>query len=195
VADPASRDLHEQILAAAKGLFIQYGYHGLAMRQIAEAVGVSKAALYYHFRDKEELFLAILETYLDELEALLERIAAEETTSRGRITAVVREILSQPAEERAVIRLFSQEMAQLSAPTRQAFHQVYHQKFLNRIETIFREGMERGELRQIDPSLATWALLGMMYPYSYPAHMNEMPAPADVAGKLAQIILDGLATG
>ncbi|MBK9209973.1 MAG: helix-turn-helix transcriptional regulator [Anaerolineales bacterium] len=51
--------LREQILDTAKSLFMQQGYHGLAMRQISEAVGVSKAALYYHFKDKEELFLAM----------------------------------------------------------------------------------------------------------------------------------------
>ena len=63
--------LREQILVTAKSLFIQQGYHGLAMRQISEAVGVSKAALYYHFKDKEELFLAILSGYLNEIEVPL----------------------------------------------------------------------------------------------------------------------------
>jgi AcrR family transcriptional regulator len=53
MSETERRDLRAEILAAARGLFIQQGYHGLAMRQIAEAVGVSKPALYYHFRDKE----------------------------------------------------------------------------------------------------------------------------------------------
>ena len=39
--------LREQILVTAKSLFIQQGYHGLAMRQISDAVGVSKACLLY----------------------------------------------------------------------------------------------------------------------------------------------------
>jgi DNA-binding transcriptional regulator YbjK len=53
-------DLRQQILSTAKILFIQQGYHGLSMRQIAEALGVSKAALYYYFRDKEELLIFTL---------------------------------------------------------------------------------------------------------------------------------------
>ncbi len=55
-----TRDLRELILATAKSLFSQQGYHGLAMRQISESLGVAKSALYYHFKDKEQLFLAIL---------------------------------------------------------------------------------------------------------------------------------------
>ena len=69
--------LREQILVAAKRLFIEQGYHGLAMRQISEAVGVSKAALYYHFKDKEELFLAILSSNLDEIEQAIDLIHAK----------------------------------------------------------------------------------------------------------------------
>ena len=49
-----SHSQRQEILAQARHLFLEQGYHGLAMRSIAEAVGVTKAALYYHFKDKEE---------------------------------------------------------------------------------------------------------------------------------------------
>jgi AcrR family transcriptional regulator len=185
-------DLRPQILAAAKHLFIQQGYHGLSMRQIAEAVGVSKAALYYHFKDKEELLLAILDAYLDEIEASLAQVTLTHTSARERVRVLVETILSQPAEQRAVIRLSSQEMAHLSAPARQAFDRAYHRKFLDPIQAILEAGMSSGELRRVDPSVATWALLGIMYPYFYPAHSSELPAPAGVADRLVDIYLDGL---
>lgn len=186
-------DLRQQILSTAKGLFIRQGYHGLSMRQIAEALGVSKAALYYHFRDKEELLLAILDSYLDEMEAELQRIQLEQTAARQRIRAMVEMILLQPAEQRAVIRLSSQEMAQLSLPARQAFDRAYHQKFIDRIHMIFSEGIQSGELRPIDPTVAAWALLGMMFPYFYPAHSSDLLTSEEVAENLTQIFLDGMA--
>jgi hypothetical protein len=52
MADTA--DSRAAILEAAKLLFMQDGFRGISMRQIAEAVGVTKAALYYHFKDKEQ---------------------------------------------------------------------------------------------------------------------------------------------
>jgi hypothetical protein len=48
------------------------------------------------------------------------------------------------------------------------------------------------ELRPVDPGVATLTLLGMMFPYFYPAHAAVPPAPADVAEQLAGIYLDGL---
>ena len=45
-------DLRARILAEATRLFVVYGYNGISMREIAEAVGVSKAGQYYHFKDK-----------------------------------------------------------------------------------------------------------------------------------------------
>ena len=163
------------------------------MRQIAEALGVSKAALYYHFRDKEELLLAILDSFLDEMESALQQIRQEQVGARRQIHALVELIFSQPADQRAVIRLSSQEMAQLSLPARQAFDWAYHRKFLDPIQLILQEGIQSGELRPVDPTVATWALLGMMYPYFYPAHSSDLLPPVEVAERLVQIFLDGVA--
>ena len=185
-------DLRPQIISAAKGLLVDQGYHGLSMREIAAAVGVSKAALYYHFQDKEQLLIAILEAYLDEIEATLASIQDQTTQSRARIRLLIKSILNQPAEQRAVIRLASQEMPQLSEASRADFNRLYHRKFLSVIENIIRQGVERNELRPVDPGVATWTLLGMLYPYFYPAHAAELPAPGDVADQLASIYLDGL---
>jgi TetR/AcrR family transcriptional regulator, cholesterol catabolism regulator len=185
-------DLRRQILSTAKILFIQQGYHGLSMRQIAEALGVSKAALYYYFRDKEELLLAILDSFLDEMETALTGIRMEQEGARQKIYALVMLILSQPADQRAVIRLSSQEMAQLSLPARQAFDQAYHRKFLDPIRQILQEGVQSGDLRPVDPTVATWALLGMMYPYFYPAHSSDLLPPMEVAEQLVNIFLVGI---
>lgn len=185
-------DLRIQILSAANALFIQQGYHGLSMREIAEKVGVSKAALYYHFKDKEELLLAILDAHLDEMEAGLAEIVQAHPTARLQVRALVRMILSQPADKRAVIRLSSQEMAQLSPPARKSFERAYHLKFLSRIRSLLAAGMDAGELRRVDPEVATWALLGIMYPYFYPAHSADLPTSIEVADHLADIFLDGI---
>ena len=48
---------HERILNCSIVLFARSGFHGVSMRQVAVAVGVTVAALYYHFKDKETLYL------------------------------------------------------------------------------------------------------------------------------------------
>lgn len=184
--------LREKILLTAKSLFIQQGYHGLAMRQISEAVGVSKAALYYHFKDKEELFLAILDIYLNEIESAIDAIQSKRLSSSEQLRMFVEYILSQPAEQRAVMRLGSQEMAQLSASSRKSFGKIYREKFIGKLTAIFQVGIESGELKSLNAEVATWALLGIMYPYFYPAHTGDKPVPANVIDEIVMIFLKGI---
>lgn len=163
------------------------------MRQIAETVGVSKAALYYHFKDKEELFLALLVAYLEELENILLSIGERGGTSQEQIRALIQAILTQPVEKRALIRLATQELSNLGVESRRTFDQIYQEKFIWRIQSILEEGMDKGELHSMDPGVATWVLLGMMYPYFYPAQSRGMPPMTEIADQMVKIFLDGLA--
>jgi AcrR family transcriptional regulator len=66
---PQSR---ERILDAARALFAEHGYAGTSVRDIADALGVTKAALYYHFAGKADILLALVEPLLDDLDMLSE---------------------------------------------------------------------------------------------------------------------------
>ncbi len=59
-----------RILDAARELFADRGYAGTSMRDLADELGMTKAALYYHFPGKAQILLALVEPLLDELEAL-----------------------------------------------------------------------------------------------------------------------------
>lgn len=188
-------DIRTTILDQAQRLFVQHGYHGLSMRQIAEAVGVSKTALYYHFKDKEELFLAILLAYLDEMGQLLNRVTAAAPDASQRIHLLVEEMLSQPIQRRAAVHLASQEAVHLGAEARLRFNLAYRSHFLDRIRWILEDGMRRGELRAMDPEAATWGLLGLLYPYFFPSTTAQQPPPVGAVETLTSIFLHGLAAG
>jgi AcrR family transcriptional regulator len=57
-ADPKS-DTRQRILDVALDLFTEQGYDGTSLREIAERLGVTKAALYYHFESKEDILMAL----------------------------------------------------------------------------------------------------------------------------------------
>ena len=156
------------------------------------AVGVSKAALYYYFKDKEELFLAILNSYLNDMESSIDVIRAKSGSSADQITQFVESVLRQPAEQRALTRLASQEMGQLSATSRKKFDKLYHEKFIGKLTAILQEGMDRGEFQSLNAEIATWSLLGIMYPYFYPAHSGEKPIPAGTIQEIVSIYLNGV---
>ena len=135
-------DSRAAILDAAQRLFMQDGYRGISMRQIAEAVGVTKAALYYHFQDKEDLFIAIVEQYLLRMSALIDQVAltadASEVSVREQVSELVRRILAQPPEQRSIIRLASQELGNIHPHHRARFLALYHDQFVGRITALLQ---------------------------------------------------------
>lgn len=50
-----------EILAAARGCFARFGYEGATVRRLEDATGLSRGAIFHHFRDKDSLFLAVAE--------------------------------------------------------------------------------------------------------------------------------------
>ena len=184
--------LPEQILQTASNLFVNEGYHGLSMREIASALGVSKAALYYHFKDKEELFLAILKLYLEDINATLDRILAQPVTCRAQIELFAEYVLTQPAQQRATIRLAMQESIHLSPEARRAFGIIYREQFIDKVQSILKTGMQNHEFRPIDAEVAVWALLGIMFPYFYPAHGGSQPIPPETIHEVVKIYLTGI---
>jgi AcrR family transcriptional regulator len=177
-------DIHERILEEATVLFVSRGYHGISMREIADAAGVSKAGLYYHFRDKEALFLAILTANLERIESAIHRARRAGDTTRDQIGAMVG----------AIIRLASQEMAHLSQEAQAEFSHLYREKFIGQVEDTLRTGVAAGNLRSMDAGIATWVLLGMMYPFLYPTYQHELGSTDEAIELILAIFFDGATT-
>src|SRR5512136_2220278 len=185
-------DMRERILEKATRLFVASGYAGISMREIAEAVGVSKAGLYYHFKDKEALFMAILNANLDHLGSLIQTARQQGATSREQVSGMLHSIFDQAPNQRAIIRLASQEMTHLSRESRAEFGRAYQAKFIHQVEEILCGGVERGELKPVNVQLATWIVLGMAYPFLYPAHEHELGGVREAMDLMVMTFFDGL---
>lgn len=65
-------DTRTRIQAVALELFTEQGYDATSLREIAERLGVTKAALYYHFKSKEEIVESMMGDHIGRMDALLE---------------------------------------------------------------------------------------------------------------------------
>lgn len=74
-----------QILDGARACFARHGYEGATVRRLEEATGLSRGAIFHHFRDKESLFLALAE---DEAHRMAEVVA------RNGLVQVMRDLLA-----------------------------------------------------------------------------------------------------
>lgn len=66
----------QQILATAQRLFTERGYDATSLQLIADEMGLTKAAVYYHFHAKDDILRAVLQPGLQRLKALVEGTAA-----------------------------------------------------------------------------------------------------------------------
>ena len=106
-------DTRARIQQIAVELFTEHGYEGTSLREIAERLGVTKAALYYHFKSKEDIILSLVLDYQAQIDALIawsrERPGNAETR---------REILTRymhiVAERSQVFRMLHQNQAALN---------------------------------------------------------------------------------
>jgi AcrR family transcriptional regulator len=103
-------DTRERIQAVALELFAEHGYEKTSLREIAERLGVTKAALYYHFKSKEDIVRSFTEDYARELDALIawgrEQPRTEE--SRAALLAGYSDIVERRL---AVLRFLEQNQA------------------------------------------------------------------------------------
>ncbi|GAA1246005.1 TetR/AcrR family transcriptional regulator [Prauserella halophila] len=78
-----------QLLTAAQQVFAANGYHSAAMDDIAEHAGVSKPVLYQHFPGKLDLYIALLESHVDDLVRAVEGALASTTDNKQRVQNAV----------------------------------------------------------------------------------------------------------
>src|SRR3979490_1528229 len=78
-----------QILHGSRVCFARYGYEGATVRRLEDEIGLSRGAIFHHFRDKESLFLAVAE---DDAAAMVATVA-----EHG-LVQVMRDLLGRAAE-------------------------------------------------------------------------------------------------
>lgn len=100
-------DTRARIQQVALDLFAQHGYEKTALREIAERLGVTKAALYYHFKTKEDIVVSIVEDGAAKLDDLIAWATDQPQTVETR-----REIVRRYAElmlgQRKLMRFFQE---------------------------------------------------------------------------------------
>ena len=136
-----------QILRAALKLFANNGYAATSIQHIVSDAKVSKPALYYHFRDKADLFAALVNEALDERYDIMRHAAASATDIRGQLTAVLDALFSYFIKNRDLTRLaFTMAFAAPGEVPRDVIYLDKCRRNLNLIHTLVKDAVARGEL-------------------------------------------------
>ena len=141
----ARQDTRARIQSVALELFAEQGYDKTSLREIAERLGVTKAALYYHFKSKEDIVTSLVEDYFGAIDELVAWGKTLPKTPESR-AEVLRRYYSIVAEAGEVFRMLQHNQASVNS--------LAHAK--NRRE-LFRERMDAvvALLTEPDAPLAT----------------------------------------
>lgn len=88
--DQRRTDTRTQLQAVALELFVERGYDGTSLREIAERLSITKAAVYYHFRSKDEILISLIEDFLDRLDDLASWALTQEPDTATRVEVLRR---------------------------------------------------------------------------------------------------------
>jgi AcrR family transcriptional regulator len=106
MARPVSRrgEGRERVLSAALDLFASHGVSGTSLQMIAEALGVTKASVYFQFRAKEDIVVAVLAPAMDEMAALVDAVEAHPARD-DRLAAVVTGLVDLVVHHRRLVAI------------------------------------------------------------------------------------------
>jgi AcrR family transcriptional regulator len=139
-----ARVTRERILEAASELFTEQGYDATSLREIAERLGFTKAALYYHFQSKDEILRALLEPFETTVRELVERLEAADDAEGW--AAALTWVIGQMYENFELFALLRRNRASVEAlaATFEKFQE--HTQMHERIEkTVYGKGLSLSE--------------------------------------------------
>jgi AcrR family transcriptional regulator len=182
-----------QVVQKAAELFDAAGYHNTGVADIAAAAGISKPTLYHYFAGKDEILFWIHEEYMDELIARQEKRAAITLSPGATILELIADMLEM-TETRPGVRVFHEHLRELREDQQQLVREK-RERYQNMVESVIRDGVSSGELRDLDPRLTTLALFGMAN-WAYQWFRPDGPMRSrEIAYFFWDVLLQGLANG
>jgi AcrR family transcriptional regulator len=149
--------LHQQkrraLLQASAEMFNEQGYATASLEAVARQLKISKAAVYYYFKSKQEILLECYEISFDFWEAALQVAHAEGRTGREKLEIYVRRYLEAGLDTLQPL-LVIREWAALKRPAREKI-EARRKALRNQAREIISEGVTDGTLVPCDPKLAT----------------------------------------
>lgn len=165
-AQTAEIPAREKILDAAEALFARRGFAGVGMSEIAEAVGLGKSTLFHHYATKAQLYAAVVERILAEIETALTRALADGGTPVQRLDRWIDTVCdllgAQPTHARLLMRsLFEDdELSHDTDAVRAADERLA--RIVASMNQLLREGMSSGALRMANLPHTLQSLIGMV---------------------------------
>jgi AcrR family transcriptional regulator len=186
------RDARQRVLDVAEHLFMERGYNAISLRDIADALGIKQASLYYHFPDgKEQLYLGVTEkVFSRHREGVCQALAMTDGNLRSQLHAVADWFASQPPM--CLMGMVHADLPALTPEHTTHLERVAYEAVFQPLAETFAAAEARGEMRPHNPHLLAGSFLALMDGLTIGQSRQNAPPRWVISGEIVDILLDGL---
>ncbi|MDD0838223.1 TetR/AcrR family transcriptional regulator [Curvibacter sp. HBC61] len=183
----------DQLLDIARRLFANRGFHATSLRDIAEEAKITKAALYYHFPNKDELYERVVIQSLDALVQMVAADVARAKTPTDRVRAFMHSSAHFLDEHREHWLAGANAFREAGQTERRGVALHLRDTYEKLLRRCVSEGIEAGEFREVDAAMTTRFLLsGLNYVTRWHSPTGKLTVK-EVMGQFVDMALLGLA--
>jgi AcrR family transcriptional regulator len=177
-----------RILDAALTIFSRKGYYDTHLDEIVTESHTSKGSIYFHFPNKERLFLALVDQFTDLLERRVLEAIAQQEKGRARVQAALETTLDTFGQYRRPAKLLLVQAVGLGAPFENKRIEI-NDRFAQLIETYLIEAIEVGDIPPVDTSVVSYAWMGAIYGVVIRWVYTGEPEPTRILQSLLPVLL------
>lgn len=183
-----------QILATAAMVFARHGFNQARMDDIVKESGLSKGAIYWYFKSKDEIIIELVRRFFDRELHEWQALVTSDAPVCERLLHASRLLADELQHNRDLVPLMYEFYA--LAPRQEAVRQVlqsYIHSYRNILIALLQQGIERGEIRPVDPAEAATALTALYEGLVIIELAESDTIPfRDLSEKTVQLFIDGL---
>ncbi len=184
--------VREEILTKAADVFEKKGYAQTTILDVAQALELSRSALYHYFKSKDEILEAlVLEHTEHAAEHMEQRFARKDKSSSEQLRELLTNSINGRMTRGARLRVLDQLAAEMPPEIKQKFDHG-RRRFLDLYTRIIQKGIDAGELRPVDARTAALAILGIASWTSWWYSPAGRKSPEELAELLVDIAFHGI---
>ena len=185
----------EAILDTSAKLFSQHGYKEVSIRDIAQACGMTNAALYYHFKNKEDLFLAMLQRDHEQTLAALRKAATGPGDLREDLKRLVAQYAAIGCERRQSFQTLRRDLSNVEDVRGHKLFAEMRSSFMRPLEERLAQAQADGEIQAGDTRLYARLLHGLIIALTHEGPPDKpRKASAQEVEAAVDVFLKGVAT-
>jgi AcrR family transcriptional regulator len=178
----------ERILDAAMDVFSTKGYHDARVDDIVERSSTSKGSVYFHFPNKEKLFLALVDKFADLLERRVIEAISHHDQGMLRVRAALEACLETFGRYRRLAKIMLVQAVGLGTIFENKRRQVLD-RFADLVRTYLDEAIALGEIRPVDTQITAVAWTGSISELVIRWVYTGEPKPDQIMDTLLPLLL------